>query len=221
MADEPSRKSYPYLPSKNWWDLRRRFQQTMPARVDPNYLQTVLDIGEGHARNLIPQLRAVGLIDDTGKTTPLANDWRDDESYPTACEKILNSVYPQDLRDALPPPSPDQGATERWFSRTLGIGHSASTKMAAFYRLIASGDVTDQAAERTREAKQNGGAKRATAKPRMPKTKTHDSGGKAKVEKRDDGPSLHVDVQVHIPPDATPEQIDRIFAAMAKHLYKK
>ena len=33
-------------------------------------------------------------------------------------------------------------------------------------------------------------------------------------------PSLHIDIQVHISPDATTDQIDQIFASMAKHLYK-
>lgn len=32
-------------------------------------------------------------------------------------------------------------------------------------------------------------------------------------------PSVHVDVQIHIPATATNEQIDQIFASMAKHLY--
>lgn len=32
-------------------------------------------------------------------------------------------------------------------------------------------------------------------------------------------PSLHIDVQIHIDANATPEQIDQIFASMSKHLY--
>lgn len=32
-------------------------------------------------------------------------------------------------------------------------------------------------------------------------------------------PSLHIDIQIHIPSDASPEQLDKIFASMAKHLY--
>ncbi|MGA7831885.1 MAG: DUF5343 domain-containing protein [Terracidiphilus sp.] len=32
-------------------------------------------------------------------------------------------------------------------------------------------------------------------------------------------PGLHIDVQVHISPEASTEQIDQIFASMAKHLY--
>lgn len=34
-------------------------------------------------------------------------------------------------------------------------------------------------------------------------------------------PSLHIDLQVHISPEATAEQIDKIFASMAKHLYRR
>jgi hypothetical protein len=32
-------------------------------------------------------------------------------------------------------------------------------------------------------------------------------------------PSVHIDIQVHISPESTPEQIDQIFRSMAKHLY--
>jgi hypothetical protein len=32
-------------------------------------------------------------------------------------------------------------------------------------------------------------------------------------------PPVHIDFQIHIPPEATPEQIDQIFASMRRHLY--
>lgn len=32
-------------------------------------------------------------------------------------------------------------------------------------------------------------------------------------------PALHIDIQIHISPEATVDQIDQIFASMAKHLY--
>lgn len=35
------------------------------------------------------------------------------------------------------------------------------------------------------------------------------------------GPSVHIDVQVHISPEAGPDQIEQIFASMAKHLFGK
>ena len=33
-------------------------------------------------------------------------------------------------------------------------------------------------------------------------------------------PSIHIDLQIHISPEATPEQIDQIFASMRRHLYR-
>ena len=34
-------------------------------------------------------------------------------------------------------------------------------------------------------------------------------------------PSIHIDVQIHIDSSATPEQIDKIFASMARYLYRR
>ncbi len=34
-------------------------------------------------------------------------------------------------------------------------------------------------------------------------------------------PSIHIDLQIHISPEAKPEQIDKIFASMREHLYPK
>jgi hypothetical protein len=34
-------------------------------------------------------------------------------------------------------------------------------------------------------------------------------------------PNVHIDIQIHISADAKPEQIEQIFASMAKHLYNK
>ena len=46
----------------------------------------------------------------------------------------------------------------------------------------------------------------------------------AELERREPAPpcvpSLHIDIQIHISPDSTSEQIDQIFASMAKHFCK-
>ena len=34
-------------------------------------------------------------------------------------------------------------------------------------------------------------------------------------------PTVHIDIQVHISPESTAEQIDQIFASMARHLYRR
>ena len=43
--------------------------------------------------------------------------------------------------------------------------------------------------------------------------------GNAKVAISTNRPALHIDIQVHIDPTSNAEQIDQIFASMAKHLY--
>jgi hypothetical protein len=224
MADE-ERKSYPGIPTRNWWDLRARFKQAVPGKVDPDYLQAVLGVGEGHARNLIPQLKAVGLIDDGGRPTELAHDWRDDKSYGEATAKMRDAIYPQGLRDALPPPNPDRAGVEAWFSRNMKVGEGAARKMASFYLLLCEADPAGQNGEAGSEQKPKAtGRKRAAPRPKAADVTASDAGRAdepAKLDKAPDGPSLHVDVQVHIPPDASAEQIDQIFAAMAKHIYKR
>ena len=40
-----------------------------------------------------------------------------------------------------------------------------------------------------------------------------------KITQRTNRPALHIDIQVHIDPTSSAEQIDQIFASMAKHLY--
>ena len=32
-------------------------------------------------------------------------------------------------------------------------------------------------------------------------------------------PSIHIDIQIHISPEASTDQIDQVFKSMAKHLY--
>jgi hypothetical protein len=219
------RRSYPSVPTRNWWDLRARFKQAVPNRVDADYLQAVLGVGEGHARNMVPQLKAVGLIDDSGTPTDLAHDWRDDKSYAETAAKIRDAIYPPGLRDALPPPNPDRGSVEAWFSRNVKVGEGAARKMASFYLLLCEANPAGQNAEaKAREPKPKATAgRKAETKKKTPAVQvTEPPRVEPKVETTNGtGPSLHVDVQVHIAPDASAEQIDQIFEAMAKHLYKR
>jgi hypothetical protein len=211
------------MPAKPWWTIRRRFQQSMPRRVDPSYLQTVLNVQEGHATNLIAPLRTVGLIDESGAPTDLAAEWRTDEGYKKACETMLKAVYPEALLDAVPPSAPDRDAAKGWFARELRVGEGAASKMASFYILLAEGDPNG-------ETKPTEGA--SATRRTTPKQKTVADTPAREREQRDPDPprvdppaspdpSLHIDIQVHIPSDASPEQIESIFASMAKHLYRR
>jgi hypothetical protein len=137
MADTSER--YPSLPGRHWWILRDKFKQSIPSRVTPGYLAAALDMQEkSAAANVLPALRSAGLIDAEGKPTQRAVRWRDDDMYPEVVEEIRNAIYPADLLEAVPHPSTNRGAVERWFATRTGHGLSAAKKMASFYELLFS-----------------------------------------------------------------------------------
>jgi hypothetical protein len=88
MAEE--KKSYPKIPRNNWFLLREKFKHRTPEKVSPSYVATALEMSEASASaNIIPPLRAFGLIDDEGRPTDLAYDWRDDDKYSDVCKTIF------------------------------------------------------------------------------------------------------------------------------------
>jgi hypothetical protein len=232
-TDEGKTRSFPMLPTTAWWQLRSRFQRSLPAKVDPQYVETVLGVSAKSARNTTPALRTLGLIDDDGRPTPLANDWRTDEGYANACEQMLADVYPPALRDAVPPDEPDRAAAERWFIRERRVGQGAARQMAALYALVAERDASGAENQRAPRSDRGGGerrpretrnaesTRRTTTRERLTSRPPSPAEPPAGDSQRSASPSLHIDVQVHVPSDATPEQIEAIFSSMAKHLYKQ
>ncbi len=218
-------KKYPWINAKNWWLLRNRFKQRMPSEVTINYLATVLGVAEKAAANVLPSLRTVGLIDNDNKTTDLANLWRVDEEYASACKDIKNRIYPEELLLAAPDPVNDLDSARNWFMRQAAVGEATARFMARFYRLLytatpAEGEAVTLSSKEDKLPRAD--SKKAATKARS--TKPKDEAETTKFEPsgtRLDLPELSLSIQVHISPDATPEQIEQIFACMAKHLYPK
>ena len=227
--------------SRVWWALRKKFIQSMPSRVTENYLAGILNIAASTAKlTIIPPLKKMGLIDSEGKPTERAIRWRDDEQYPGVCAEIRKELYPQELLDTFSGQDAPRSSVENWFARTTGVGESASQKMASFYLLLTEANPAKQEntsntakapkppqatsqASRSRTApaktvtteKSNG-----TAHEPLPKEQMQNIQPKPPQNGYSITPTLHIDVQIHIPPDASPQQIDSIFSSMAKHLYK-
>ena len=220
MADDGDKRTYPRLPAKNWWALREKFKQTMPNRVHADYLQSVLGLSStASAGNLIGPLRTLGLIDDEGRPTERALDWRDDVSYKQVCADMLVEVYPDALCSAFPSPSEDSSGVTNWFSRNTGAGQGAATAMSALYTLLSVGDpegATTKSPTAT-TSKNGSGEKPATSRNARRANRSAEKAtrqGSGRIE-----PSLNINVQVHISSDASADQIDQIFKSMAEHLY--
>jgi len=223
--------TFPKIPVKHWWVLRNKFKQSLPSAVTTGFLATALGMQEKSAKaNILPGLISFKLIDENGKPTDRAIQWRDDHQYPQVCEEIKQDIYPRELIEALPGSSPDREAVERWFANKAGVGVVAARKMALVYLLLSEADPSQgqdvtsprKRTKTTTKPKQSKLTEPKDEKP-SPPPKSSDTAPEMKVpdvQQPVTSPSLHIDIQIHIPPDASANQIDQIFASMAKHLYK-
>lgn len=234
MAEKP--KTYPKISRKYWWLLRDRFRKSMPSAVTPTFVASVSEMTNDSARaNVIAPLRDLGLIEQDGKPTPLANQWRNDDDYKSVCDKIRSAVYPEDLVEAYPTPSDeDKQRIKSWFMRVGHVGDAAASRYTDTYLLLSEGDPTKRGDPTAKPKKSSTSTSPSVAKkPKPPKPVTpaeqpakHEPAHTPQVNKQE-APvhgtksfPIHIDVQVHISPDTSPEQIDTIFSSMAKHLSK-
>jgi hypothetical protein len=227
---EDSRKTYPTMPTPHWWALRRKFRAAIPREITNNYLAAALGMSEkSAAANIMPSLKSTGIIDKDNKPTDIAVRWRDDTQYPSVCDDIRNTVYPQELLDLAPDSSVGRQVVQTWFANHTGAGESGAAKMTSFYLMLAEADPAKQI-----EAPQpTGAAAKQTPKPARASAPVKKSGTTPNSKSRIEGdgvnagegvpakpkrPDLNINVQIHIASDAPADQIDQIFASMAKHL---
>jgi len=228
VAENTKRQSSPYIPKHAWSELRRKFVQSVPGRVTPDYLQASLRISERTAQAIIAPLKAVGLIDGDGRPTELANDWRSEDHHAEACRCMLERAYPEDLREIFPGPEVDRGALIGWFMRNARLGEKMAEKNAIFYMLLARPELVDGSqATAVRVEKPGGRPRRSGGRPSKPA----EPSGQAPMagpprdapgthgHRGDNRPDVHIDINIHISADAGPEQIDKVFESMARHLY--
>jgi hypothetical protein len=217
--------SYPKIPGQTWWKLRESFKKTVPPVLTKASLAAMLSITEESARaNILGPLKTIGIIDDTGKPTDLAYEWRDDNNYGEACIKIREKLYPAELYGSfndIESTNADQIA--RWFISSTRCGQATAKSYANFYLLLLKATPNDNL-----EQEKSSKTKNATEKPspRLNNPKESIASKRAKAvshdrttEKKISGmPELHINIQLHISPESTAEQIDKIFESMAKHL---
>jgi len=219
MAKE-KRTRFPKIAVRNWWLLRAKFKQKVPTVVTISYLAPTLGMADKSARaNVWTPLKAIGLINKDGTPTQLAYDWRDDKKYPEVCEKVREKIYPEALHDAFPTAEADPSEIERWFMNYAKVGAPAAKMHASFYKLLVEADPS-KSAEALKEKPPTRilePKKKEPKKTEPEKTEPRpDEGPDSEVTGR--FPSMHLNIQIHIAADASPDQIDKIFASMARHL---
>jgi hypothetical protein len=221
-------KVFPNIPVLHWIKLRQQFKRSIPGAISSNYLSSVLGMTETSAKaNVLPSLRLINLVDEKGNTNQdFAKRFRDDSKYKELCNEILENNYPQEVRDAFPDASIDKEKVKSWFMNHSGVGDSAARRIVSFYLALLEGNTSlEQATNQSKPKAIQSSKKVETKKSSTRKTPVaEDKNPPIKVgipQANQALPDLNINIQIHISSDATPDQIEKIFEAMSKHLYKK
>jgi hypothetical protein len=216
---------YPSLSVSTWWKLRKAFNRTIPKEITAFYLTGILGGAEASVKvNVMPKLRLIGFIDENSKPTELARRWRNDDEYPAVCAELIEKFYSSELPESIINPWENKDRVITYFKNKTGLGESAARSMALFYIALSQADVSAQAEDTTTK-----NPTKTTSKPEKVKLTTRVASSEkinSPIEElvkethtsSSFKPSVHIDVQIHISPESSPEQIDKIFESMAKHL---
>jgi hypothetical protein len=176
------------------------------------------------ADSYLRELKTLQLVDDDGKPTDLAKQWRDDTKYPEVCKEIREHVYPSELLSVAPPPDPGRDSVIKWFMHGAGLGQGAAQNKASPYLLLAAGNPGAEGAPRERSTSD---ARKTRPQITKPSARSIPANAGASAGASTNGstgvrtpipPDIHLNFQIHISPQSTAEQIEAIFASMAKHL---
>lgn len=240
MADPIQKKrALPAIPEKVWWALRIKMTSSIPSKIGSDYLEVHSGISPSTAKKMFNYLLTLGLVTDDGVATDRLRKWRMDDTYSEACKEMIDEVYPQDLKDVAPGPNVDREIAKRWFMKT-DLGEVQASQCAAMYALISEADSSKASSAKLGKPNQQ---RNANAKIKPPSKKSQamrqkDAAGSDPVHVDESiengpsvaatipslsqsGPTVHLNLQIHISPDLSAEQIEKVFESMGKHIFSR
>ena len=224
MAANP----YPKITAKAWTTLRTRATNAPSTKFTPAAVAALMGMSSPRSArdNTVSPMGRLGLIDEDGALTDRGNKWRVDSTYGDACQEILAEIYPDELGALTDDDGrPDAAKVKTWFDHR-GFGDANARQMAATYIMVAGRQIPETPASDSGKAEKKASPPKKSAVKSSKEKKTEKPheivhGTPAQPAKSAGGPTVHLDIQIHIPADATPDQIDQIFSSMARHLYAK
>lgn len=240
MADlTPKKRSLPAIPEKVWWAFRSKMTASIPSKIGPDYIEVTLGLSSSSARKTFNYLLTLGLVTEDFAATDRLKRWRMDDTYAEACREMIEEVYPQELKDAAPGPNVERKVAKTWFMKT-DLGDAQASQCAAMYALISEADLSKannaksvkpkiqaRANEKARSTQQKAEPKRDRTMADTDSTQTNDVADMAptvelpKPVLQSAGPTVHLNLQIHISPDLTAEQIGKVFESMGKHIFNR
>jgi len=190
---------YTTVPGKIKKLLSKIHEVGVPSKATIRWLKS-MGFGSSNDASLIPILKFIKFIDSSGIPTEKWNDYRG-TNYAQILASAIREAY-VDLYSKYPNAHLcTDSELKHVFSTSSDAGKQVIGKtLQTFKHLCKQADFT---------------ASGIPKPPDIPATPPPGDSGMGQAQ-----PSLHIDIQIHISPDAKPEQIEKIFSSMAKHLYK-
>jgi len=179
----------------------------IPPAVTQKWLKSI-GFTSSNDGSLIGVLKQIGFVDQGGAPTDRWSQYRGPKSKQVLGSAIksgyadLYAIYPDADRRT-------RQELEGVFGTSTKGGKEVISKLVSTFRQLAD------------EASFEGGDTTPTHASVSATTLHAPVAAPAVVAAASGTPSLHIDVQIHISADSGPEQIEQIFASMAKHLYGK
>lgn len=230
---QKERVTIPYAPWRQVKQFLANIRVLNPKTIDENFLRAN-QMGGQSPGPLLATIQFIGLIGADGTPTAKLESLRvrGDELYQNALADIVREAY-HDLFGAVDVEAAGRDLLYNQIRSVYGCStRIAETATPLFIALCReanmnvgaassilgpnTGRSSAQVGPRARQTRNGGGAAAgivaSTAKERFTQRE---------VSSQSFGPALHIDVQIHIDSTASAEQIDQIFASMARHIYKK
>lgn len=182
----------------------------VPPKVTAAWLK-VLGFTSSNDTTLIGVIKFIGLTDQSGIPTATWSTYRGAKHKAVLGEAIrkgyaeLYAVYPDaHLRT--------NAELTHVFSTSSTAGSQVVGKTVATFKALVE-EAEFPASAEPEQTTMHSGPLHTPAAAEAPQTPMIPQNSRAA------GPGLHIDIQIHISPESTPDQIDKIFESMAKHLY--
>lgn len=204
--------TYPYTPvTGKLKSLLQKIRTTgIPSKLSGAHLKT-LGFTSSNDPSMIGVLKFIGLVDGSGIPTPLWNEYRG-QSHRTVLGKAIKQGY-SDLFALYPDANSRSLAdiTHVFSTSSTGGEQVIRQTVQTFKAIVDEADFLATDATST-NVLSTGPLHTPAASSMKPTLPAQGSGVSSH-------PSVHIDIQVHISPESSPDQIDKIFESMAKHLY--
>jgi hypothetical protein len=204
--------SYPYTPvTAKLKTLLQKVRSTgTPQKLTAAHLKT-LGFSSSNDASMIGVFKFIGFVDGSGVPTPLWSEYRGQAPRKVLGRAIrqgyaeLFSLYPNAQSISV------ADLTSVFATSSTGGEQVISKTVTTFKTLVDEADFDDVVGETslpasTLHAPATGAAMAPTLPPQLAPGA---------------GPEVHIDIQIHISPESSADQIEKIFESMAKHLYGK